>query len=102
MNRPVYICFIDYEKAFDRIDDKLIEILNNMGLDSTDLTIVRNLYWEQKARVRVDQVLTNDTDIQRDVRQGCILSPLVFNLQAGARLFVTAAVARSRKDLWDI
>uniref|UniRef100_A0A2A4JBK9 Reverse transcriptase domain-containing protein n=1 Tax=Heliothis virescens TaxID=7102 RepID=A0A2A4JBK9_HELVI len=85
MNQSVYVCFIDYEKAFDRVQhDKLINILRDIGLDHSDLTIIKNLYWHQKARVRVDQVLTDDIDIERGVRQGCILSPLLFNIYAEA------------------
>lgn len=85
MNRSTYICFIDYEKAFDRVQhDKLIKVLSDIGLDSKDLAIIRNLYWQQRARVRVDQELTEEIDIMRGVRQGCILSPQLFNIYAEA------------------
>ncbi|KAJ2952534.1 hypothetical protein O0L34_g6852 [Tuta absoluta] len=83
MNQTVYICFIDYEKAFDRVQhQKLIEILHNTGIDSKDIRIIRNLYWQQTANVRVEQALSNDVKILRGVRQGCILSPILFNIYA--------------------
>lgn len=85
MNQSVYVCFIDYEKAFDRVrHDKLMKILCDIGLDNTDLTIIKNLYWQQKARVQVDYTLSEEINIMRGVRQGCILSPLLFNIYAEA------------------
>lgn len=83
MNQSIYICFIDYEKAFDRVKhDKLIQILEKVGLDSKDVSIIKNLYWQQTANVRVEHKLTADVEILRGVRQGCVLSPLLFNLYA--------------------
>jgi len=55
VNQDVYICFIDYEKAFDRVQhSKLITILQEIGLDDKDIRIIRNLYWEQQAGVRIN------------------------------------------------
>lgn len=73
--------FIDYKKAFDCVNHgKLINILNNIGLDSRDIRIIANLYWNQKAFVKVGDEQTDELEIQRGVRQGCVLSPLLFNL----------------------
>jgi hypothetical protein len=56
MNHDLYICFIDFEKAFDKVQHpKLIEILQQLRLDRRDIRIIKNLYWRQKARVRVDK-----------------------------------------------
>ena len=81
MNVDLYLCFIDYEKAFDRVQhEKLINILKNKGLDGRDINIIGNLYWRQRAVVRIEGEYTNDTEICRGVRQGCILSPILFNI----------------------
>ncbi|CAH2096300.1 unnamed protein product [Euphydryas editha] len=78
--RNVYLCFIDYEKAFDRVKhEELMNILENIGLDDKDLRIIRSLYWNQSATVRVDGEQTDPISIQRGVRQGCIMSPILFN-----------------------
>lgn len=85
MNRCTHICFIDYKKGFDRVQhNKLISILSSIGLDSNDLIIIKNLYWQQSARVQVDQELPDDIDIMRGLREGCILSPLLSNIYAEA------------------
>ena len=81
VNKELYICFIDYAKAFDRVKhSELIECLNSVGIDGKDSRIISHLYWHQKAAIRVEEDLSEYTSIQRGVRQGCILSPLLFNL----------------------
>lgn len=77
----LYACFIDYEKAFDKVKhEKLLEILINNGLDARDIRIIQNMYWNQKAKVRVEDELTEEIEICRGVRHGCILSPILFNM----------------------
>lgn len=81
----VFACFIDYEKAFDTIQHgKLIEILKKLNLDERDIRIIMNLYWHQKAKVTVDGEVSDQIEIMRGVRQGCVLSPLLFNLYSEA------------------
>ena len=48
VQKDVYICFIDYTKAFDRVKHfKMIECLLEIGIDDKDLQIISKLYWEQ-------------------------------------------------------
>lgn len=80
-NRDVCLCFIDYEKAFDRVKHaKMIEILRSMNVDENDIRCIQNLYWNQTATVRIGDLETEEIPINRGVRQGCILSPLLFNI----------------------
>ena len=78
--KNVYFCFINYAKAFDCVDhNKLRKILQEMGMP--DLTcLLRNLYAGQEATVRTGQGITDWLQIGKGVRQGCILSPCLFNL----------------------
>lgn len=58
----------------------MMEILKKCGIDDRDLKIIRNLYWNQSATIKVDGEQTEDIQIQRGVRQGCIISPILFNI----------------------
>uniref|UniRef100_A0A8D8XFQ8 Craniofacial development protein 2 n=1 Tax=Cacopsylla melanoneura TaxID=428564 RepID=A0A8D8XFQ8_9HEMI len=78
---PVYMCFIDFEKAFDKVQhSKLIEVLMKVNIDGKDLRIIRNLYYNQTANVRIGKNVTEEVEIKRGVRQGCLLSPMLFNI----------------------
>jgi len=49
VQKDVYICFIDYTKAFDRVKhSKMIECLSEIGVDDKELQIITKLYWEQQ------------------------------------------------------
>ena len=49
-----YICFIDYVKVFDCVKhDKLLELIERLGIDGKDLRLIRNLYYDQKAAIRI-------------------------------------------------
>ena len=79
--QDLYICFIDYVKAFDCVKhDKLMEFLERLDIDGKDIRLIRNLYYGQKAAIRLNGEIGKWVDIQKGVRQGCILSPDLFNL----------------------
>ena len=81
MQKDIYLCFIDYSKAFDKVrHEDLFQILNKLDIDGKDLRILSNLYWRQTATVRIDGEHSEETSIRRGVRQGCVLSPDLFNL----------------------
>jgi len=79
----IYFCFIDYSKAFDCVDHhKLWKILQEMGIPDHLTCLLRNLYACQEATVRTGHGTTDWFQIGKGVRQGCILSPCLFNLYA--------------------
>ncbi|KAG1714816.1 Ribonuclease Oy [Nymphon striatum] len=79
--QDVFICFIDYSKAFDKVQHtKLITLLEQINIDDKDLRIIKNLYWNQTAAVKVGDELSEWKSIKRGVRQGCVMSPDLFNL----------------------
>ena len=81
--KNIYFCFIDYAKAFDYVDHhKLWKILKEMGIPDHLTCLLRNLYAGQEATVRTGHRATDWFQIQKGVRQGCILSPCLFNLYA--------------------
>ena len=79
----IYFCFIDYAKAFDCVyHNKLWKILKEMEIQDHLTCLLRNLYAGQEATVRIGQGTTDWFQIGKGVRQGCILSPWLFNLYA--------------------
>ena len=81
--KNIYFCFIDYAKAFDCVDhNKLWKILKEMGIPDHLTHLLRNLYAGQEATVRTGHRTTDWFQIGKGVRQGCILSPCLFNLYA--------------------
>jgi len=75
------VCFVDYEKAFDRINwKKMMEILKNIGVDWRDRRLIMEFYMNQTARVRVDNILWEKCEIGRGNRQGRPLSALLYIL----------------------
>jgi len=80
-HKTLYIGFVDFEKAFDRVDHgKLLEMLKKIGIDGKDLQIIRNLYQEQKAAFKIKNKFTEWFNVNCGVRQGCKWSPSFFNL----------------------
>ena len=76
-------CFIDHAKAFDCVDhNKLWKILKEMGIADHLTCLLRNLYAGQEATDRTGHGTTDYFQIGKGVRQGCILSPCLFNFYA--------------------
>ena len=81
MQKDIYLCFVDFEKAFDTVrHEDMIDILRGIGLDDKDVRIIEKLYWDQEAAVKIGQERTAWVKIKRGVRQGCILSPDIFSV----------------------
>ena len=81
--KNIYFCFIDYAKAFDCVDhNKLWKILKEMGIPDHLTCLLRNLHAGQETTVRTGHGTTDWFQIGKGIRQGCILSPCLFNLCA--------------------
>ena len=78
--KNICICFNDYAKAFDCVDhNELWKVLKEMGIPDHLTCLLRNLYAGQEATVRTGLGTTDWFQIGKGVRQGCILSPCLFN-----------------------
>ena len=76
-------CFIDYAQAFDCVDhNKLWKILKEMGIPDHLACLLRNPYAGQETTVRTGHGTMDWFQIEKGVRQGCILSPCLFYLYA--------------------
>ena len=97
---------IAYTKAFDCVDhNKLWKILQEMGIQDHFTCLLRNLYAGQEATVRTRHGTIDWFKIGKEVQQGCILSPCLFNFYAehimqNARLDeVQAGIKISKKNI---
>ena len=81
--KNIHFCFIDYAKAFDSVGhNRLWKILQEVGIPDHLTCLLRNLYAGQEATVRTGHGATDWFQIGKEVCQGCILSPCLFNLYA--------------------
>ena len=81
--KNIYFCFFECAKVFDSVDhNKLWKIVKERGIPDHLTCLLRNLYADQEATVRTRHGTTDCFQIRKGVRQGCILSPCLFNLYA--------------------
>ena len=74
--KSIYFCFIDYAKAFNSVDtNKLWKMLQEMGTPDLLTCLLRNLDASQEATVRTGDWF----EIEKGVRQRCVLSPCLLN-----------------------
>ena len=88
--KDLFMCFVDYEKVFDRVKHGLMtERLRELGIDLANLRVLTDLYWEQKAVVGIEDDRSGWTEIQRGVRQGCVLSPNLFSFYSQVVIWIS-------------
>ena len=81
--KNISFCFLDYAKAFDCVDhNELWTILKEMGIPDHLTCLLRNLYAGQEATVTTGHGTTDWFQTGKGVRQGCLLSPCLFNFYA--------------------
>ena len=80
-NSPLYVNFVDYEKAFDSVDRQTLwRLLRHYGVPQKIVNVIRNSYEGMTCRVVHGQQLTDAFQVKTGVRQGCLLSPFLFLL----------------------
>ena len=81
--KNIYFCLTYYAKAFDCVGhNKLWKILKEIGIPDHLTCLLRNLYAGQEATVRSGHGTIDWFQIGKEVCQGCLLSPYLFNLYA--------------------
>ena len=79
--RPSYFCFIDIEKAFDKIRLKhVLNILRELGVPSSILSLIQDIYTHNYARIKIEGKLEGKIPVNQGIQQGDSLSPLLFNI----------------------
>ena len=81
LRKSTYALFVDFEKAFDRVNRHLLwSKLENMGLGGKMLCALKSIYNNVQCCVRINSVCTDFFNVSSGVKQGCLLSPVLFNL----------------------
>ena len=77
----MYIAFIDMEKAYDRVDRrKLFEIIRMYGIDERLVSLIERVYEDNRVKFELGRHKTEWCNSESGLRQGCPLSPLLFNI----------------------
>ena len=80
-NGKLYTCFIDFKKAFDSVwHAGLFYKLLHYKIGGRFYDLIKNLYSKTKCSIKCADKRTEFFNYQTGVRQGCILSPMLFNL----------------------
>ncbi len=80
-DRKLFAAFMDLEKAYDRVNRKgLWETLRVYGVGGKLFEGVRSFYENTSASVRVNGELSESFMVKVGVRQGCVMSPWLFNI----------------------
>ena len=73
--------FIDFKKAYDRVDrSKLWRCLENKGLNGRLIDFLKAVYTKLSYEVKVGEEFSEQFGVTNGLRQGCVLSPLLFAL----------------------
>jgi hypothetical protein len=79
-NLPLFLLFIDYEKAYDNVNrDKLWEMMDNK-IPNYLLNTIKCIYRNTKIRIKFNDGISEPIHVNKGVRQGCGLSPVLFNI----------------------
>ena len=91
-NKPLYMAFVDLEKAFDRVPrDVIWWVMRKLGIDEWLVRLVQSMYKDVRSGVRVGDGYSEEFGVGVGVHQGSVLSPLLFIivLEALSREFRT-------------
>ena len=80
-NKRLYGCFVDFSKAFDSVPrDILLEKLKKHGINGNIFDIIQTIYLEDTVSIKIGTQHSPPFKTNKGVRQGCVLSPLLFNI----------------------
>ena len=79
--KSTFVGFVDFRKAYDTINRALLwSKLESVGISGKMLTAIKSLYNNVKCSVWINGHMTDWFSVHSGLKQGCILSPLIFNL----------------------
>ena len=101
--KDMYVAYMDLEKAYDRIDRSAMwRVLVMYGINGNLLRAIKSFYDGSEACVRVCRQKSDWFSVKVGLRQGCVMSPWLFNLfMDGVMREVRARVGEVGVNLWD-
>ena len=88
--KKLYTCFIDLKKAYDSVwHEGLFYKMEENGFSGKMVDLIRDIYRKTKCSVRINDCITDYFNYTRGVRQGCPLSPILFNLYADDLIIIS-------------
>lgn len=80
-NLETHVAFLDYQKAFDRVKHSFLwRVMERRGFLRHLIRAVRSLYRDTRIVISLGQQFTQEIKTTQGVRQGCGLSPTLFNI----------------------
>ena len=77
----LYVAFIDFKKAFDTVNRNVLwECMKEEGISTKMIKMIKGIYSIVTATVRFGNKFSEDIDCPLGVKQGCLLSPLLFSI----------------------
>ena len=96
----VCTCFVNLEKAYDRVPrEKLLEVLREYGVDGRLLLCVKSLYSCSEVCILVGGVKSQPLTVGVGLRQGCVLSSLLFIVYMN---WIESQPSRRRCHSWEL
>ena len=77
----LYVAFIDFKKAFDTVNRKVLwESMKDEGISTKMIKMIKGIYNTVTATVRYGNKYSDAINCPLGVKQGCLLSPLLFSI----------------------
>ena len=107
--KDLFVCFMDLEKAYDKVSrSKLWEVLEEYDINGKLLKGIKYFYRNSRACVRVNRNVSDYFNVDVGLRQGCVMSPWLFNVFMDSvirrmdRVGKGAEVREQGGDNWDV
>ena len=100
---PLYVYFVNLIKAYDSVDRTLLwKVLARFGVPHNIITFVRQFHDGMRDCVRLDDsVCSRWIAVEQDIRQGCVLAPLLFTTFFAAVINVVSTRFKADKGFTD-
>ena len=100
---PLYVCFIDLTNAYNSVDQTLLwTVLARFGVAQNIISVICQFHDGMRACVRLDdRVCSRWFAVEQDLRQGCVLAPLLFNTFFSAVINLTSPRFKADKGVMD-